>query len=469
MSALPFPQWLLLAITLGGVALFAARRAVELHRLAYRDRLTGLPNRARFREAVRQAIVAQRRQGGRLAVVMLGLARFERVNEELGFAFGDRLLKAVAERIAGQRLRKGDLLARGSGDGFALLLPGADAARALAVAERIADVFELPLVLEGQTLDLSARFGIASWPEDANDADALLMRAEVAMVGARRTTASVLVYDPAIDAGSAHTLWLLSALRRALDQGELRLFLQPRIALANGALVGAEALVRWPHPTRGLVPPMRFIPGAEQTGLARQLTLWIFEAAVVEWPRLVALGLQRVSVSLGTRDLMDPELPARLDAILARHRVDARAICLEITERAFMDAPQRAEATLHALADAGFSLSIDEFGAGGASLADLVRLPVDELKIDPRFVIAMEHDIDHATIVRSAIDLAHNLGLRAVAEGVENAGVMRRLRALDCDEAQGDPIGSPVPAGEFAGFAARWPARHENSRSAVLH
>jgi diguanylate cyclase (GGDEF)-like protein len=446
-----------------------ASHEAEVRRLAYWDRLTGLPNRAQFRDAVQRAIGAQGELGSRLAVVMLDLDRFKHVNDVLGFAFGDLLLKAVAERIAGQCVREGDLVARLSGDEFALLLPGADAVRALAVAERIADVFELPLVLEDQTVDISAGFGIACWPEHADDADALLMRAEVAMYGAKRKTASALVYDPSIDAGSTLTLSLLSELRRALELGELRLFLQPKIALASGALVGAEALVRWQHPTRGMLPPVQFIPFAEQTGFVRQLTLWIFDASVREWPKLAALGLQRVSINLSTRDLMDQELPSRLDTILARHRVDARAFCLEITESAIMDEPQRAEATLNALSAAGFKLSIDDFGTGYSSLAYLKRLPVDELKIDKSFVMAMERDDDDAKIVRSTIDLAHNLGLSVVAEGVENATVLQQLRALDCDEAQGYHMGKPMPATEFAAFAVRWQARCDNTSSAALH
>ncbi len=407
--------------------------------------------------------------GGRLAVVMLDLDRFKHVNDVLGYPFGDRLLQAVAERIKGQMVREGDLVARLSGDEFALLLPRADSASALAVAERIAQVFEQPLVLEDQTVDVSAGFGIACWPGHAADADALLSRAEVAMYGAKRKTASALVYDPSIDAASAQTLSLLSELRRAIEHDELRLFLQPKIAVDSGALVGAEALVRWQHPTRGMVPPMEFIPFAEQTGFVRQLTLWIFEATAREWAALATLGLQRVSVNLSARDLLDHELPAKLDAILARHRVGAAAFCLEITESAIMDEPQRAEATLNALKRAGFKLSIDDFGTGYSSLAYLKRLPVDELKIDKSFVMAMEGDADDAKIVRSTIDLAHNLGLSVVAEGVENAAVLRQLQALDCDEAQGYHMSRPLPAAEMAAFARRWQGRARSATSAALH
>jgi len=446
-----------------------AAHAAEVHQLAYRDRLTGLPNRAQFRAAVRDAIETGAHAGSQFAVVMLDLNRFKHVNDVLGYRFGDLLLKAVAERITGHGVREGDLVARLSGDEFALLLLGADATLALAVAERIADVFELPLLLEDQTVDLSAGFGIACWPAHASDADVLLSRAEVAMYTAKRKTASALVYDPVIDVGSAQTLSLLSELRHALDHDELRLFLQPKIALATGKMVAAEALVRWQHPSRGMLPPVQFIPYAEQTGFVRQLTLWMFEATARAWPQLAALGIQRVSVNLSSRDLMDTELPAKLDAILARHGMTSAAFCLEITESAIMDEPQRAQATLVALSAAGFKLSIDDFGTGYSSLAYLKQLPVDELKIDKSFVIGMEGDADDAKIVRLIIDLAHNLNLTVVAEGVENAAVMAQLRALACDEAQGYHLCRPVPVPELVAFAARWQARPNEAASAALH
>ncbi len=448
-----------------------AAREAEIHQLAYWDGLTGLPNRAQFRDAVRSAIAAALAAGTRqpVAVVMLDLDRFKHVNDVLGYAFGDRLLKGVAERLGTQAVREGDLVARLSGDEFALLLPGSDAADALSVAERVADVFQLPITLDDHTVDLAAGFGVACWPTHATDADTLISRAEVAMYTAKRKLSAALVYDPAIDAGSALTLSLLSELRRALDQGELRLFLQPKIALASGALVGAEALVRWQHPVRGMVPPMEFIPFAEQTGFVRQLTLWMLEATVAQWKLLQGLGLERLSVNLSTRDLLDTELPQRIARILARHQVPATALCLEITESAIMDEPQRALATLNTLSQAGFKLSIDDFGTGYSSLAYLKRLPVDELKIDKSFVMAMERDESDAKIVRSTIDLAHNLGLSVVAEGVENAAVMARLAELHCDEAQGYHMSRPLPAAEMAAFATLWEARRAARRAAAAH
>jgi diguanylate cyclase (GGDEF)-like protein len=438
-----------------------AGQQAALERLAFWDPLTTLPNRTQFDNAVRAAIARADPQHDRLTVIMLDLDRFKHVNDVLGYAFGDRLLQAVAQRLADGVRREGDLLARLSGDEFALLLGRGGLADALAVAQRIGAALEQPLTLDDHMVDLSAGIGVACWPEHAEEAGALLSRAEIAMYAAKRRGDGPMVYDPRSDTGSAETLSLLSELRRAVDADELRLFLQPKIALADGRLVGAEALVRWQHPERGMVPPMQFIPFAEQTGFIRQLTLWMFGAAAHEWPRLersLGTGL-RLSVNLSTRDLLDQELPDKLGAILDRHAAPAAAFCLEITESAIMDDPQRAEATLRRLAERGFGLSIDDFGTGYSSLAYLKRLPVHELKIDKSFVMGMERDAGDAKIVRSTIDLAHNLGLRVVAEGVENAAIWNQLHRLDCDEAQGYHMSRPLPAAEFAAWGARWSDR----------
>ena len=442
----------------------------EIRQLAYWDRLTGLPNRAQFRDAVSAAIeAAQATQPAQpVAVVMLDLDRFKHVNDVLGYAFGDRLLQAVASRLLMQAVRTApdgdrpgtDVVARLSGDEFALLLPGSNVDQALAVADRVARAFEQPLTLDDQTVDLAAGFGVACWPEHAADADVLISRAEIAMYGAKRKTASALVYAPSLDVGSGDSLSLLSELRAALEKDELRLFLQPKIELATSRVIGAEALVRWQHPQRGLVPPMAFIPFAEQTGFVRQLTQWVFDETARQWPAMRALGVQRISVNLSTRDLLDQDLLKKLDARLLHHGAPASAFCLEITESAIMDEPQRALAMLNALSEAGFKLSIDDFGTGYSSLAYLKKLPVDELKIDKSFVIGMETDEDDAKIVRSTIDLAHNLGLSVVAEGVENAPIMERLRDLNCDEAQGYYMCKPLPAADLPAFVVRWQEKH---------
>ena len=432
----------------------------EITALAFRDRLTQLPNRLAFRQAVAEATTAPTATAAAptLVVLMLDLDRFKHVNDVLGYASGDALLLAVAERLQ-QVVRDGDVVARLGGDEFALLLKDADVAMGEQVAQRIAASFEQPLQLDDQLVDMSAGVGIACWPQHADDVDTLLSRAEVAMYAAKRRTAGAQVYDPAVDTASAQTLSLLSELRRALERDELRLYLQPKVLIGNGQAAAAEALVRWQHPERGLVPPMEFIPFAEQTGFIRQLTLWMMEAVARAQAQLQALGVACVSVNLSTRDLMDPELPAKLDTLLRRHGARPEGFCLEITESAIMDDPQRAQATLHKLAAAGFKLSIDDFGTGYSSLAYLKTLPVNELKIDKSFVMKMERNADDAQIVRLVIDLAHNLKLTVVAEGVENEAILGLLHELRCDEAQGYHLSRPLPVPQFIEWVGRWQAR----------
>ena len=434
-----------------------AGKQEQVRRLAYWDGLTGLPNRVQFREAVHEAIACAA-PGSSVTVLMLDLDRFKNVNDVLGYPFGDRVLARVAERLTQHVVRSGDFVARLGGDDFAVLLRTGDASLGLAVAQRIERSFDAPLLLDEQTVDLRASIGVASWPAHANDANVLMNRAELAMYAAKRRSEGALPYDAAIDVGSAQTLSLLSELRRAIERDELRLYLQPKLELATGSLVGAEALVRWQHPQRGLVPPLQFIPFAEQTGFIRVLTLWVFEAAVRQWRMLRDLGLDvTISVNLSTRDLLDPELPAKFGDRLAARDAPAGAFCLEITESTIMEEPQRALVILERLAAAGFRLSIDDFGTGYSSLAYLKRLPVHELKIDQSFVRNLKSDSSDAKIVRSTVDLAHALGLTVVAEGVESAAVWELLRELRCDQAQGFHMGRPMPADELSGWCERWP------------
>lgn len=438
----------------------------EIRTLAYWDRLTGLPNRARFREAVQEQIQAANAEGGSpgsgMAILMMDIDRFKHVNDVLGYAFGDQLLIAVAKRLTQQELRASDMVARLGGDEFAVMLTGSDADIATTVAQRIAKAFELPLAFEEQTVDMSASMGIACFPQHAQDVDALLSRAEVAMYAAKSRTTVMQVYDATLDSSSTETLSMLSELRNAVAQGELRLFLQPKINLATGRVSAAEALVRWQHPQRGLVPPLEFIPFAEQTGFVRQLTMWMFEESARISQTLQGLDAGfKLAINLSTRDLLDLEFPARLDGVLAKYDMAASAFCLEITESAIMDDPQRAQSTLNLLSDRGFKLSIDDFGTGYSSLAYLKSLPVDELKIDKSFVINMETDEDDAKIVRSTVDLAHNLGLTVVAEGVENALIWDKLKALNCDEAQGYFMSKPNAASTFAAWCEGWDAKQQ--------
>ena len=420
----------------------------EIRRLAYRDRLTGLPNRENFRAAVQTAIETCRLSHSEMAVVSLNLDRFKHVNDVLGYTFGDELLKAVALRLGEVCRKDSAMLARLGGNEFAILLASGTAGDAAAMAAAVVAGLEPPFTLVDQTVDLSAGIGYACWPADAQEVDTLLSRSQIAMYVAKGRIGEVLRYDPSFDSSSAQNLSLLSELRRAVDQGELRLYLQPKVLLADGRHHAAEALVRWQHPQRGLVPPIQFIPFAEQTGYIRQLTLWMFDQAAAWVAAHVSSGV-RISVNLSTRDLLDSELHTRLNRILQRHAVAPSAFCLEITESAIMDDPQRAEAMLNRLSEQGFRLSIDDFGTGYSSLAYLKRLPVDELKIDKSFVMGMTTEVDDEIIVRSTIELAHNLGLSVVAEGVEDGVILERLRNLGCDEVQGYHISKPLPAATF--------------------
>ena len=453
-----------------------AGNQAQILRLAYRDSLTGLPNRASFREtvgsAIRDACAEMLASGGQIvvAVIMLDLNRFKHVNDVLGYSVGDQVLVGLAERLSRALARDGDVVARLSGDEFGILLRRTDAQQAHAVALRIEQSLDLPLTLGEHKVDMGAGIGIACWPQHADDDDTLLIRAEMAMYAAKRRSNGPVTYDPAIDATSAQTLTLISELRQAVDRNELRLYLQPKLALDDSRVVGAEALVRWQHPQRGLVPPVQFIPFAEQTGFIRVLTMWVFEEAARHWLALADEGLQlRLSVNLSARDLMDPELPQKFAALLARHGVPAAAFCLEITESAIMDDPQRALATLDALSAMGFKLSIDDFGTGYSSLAYLKRLPVDELKIDQSFVRSMQSDHDDEMIVRSTIDLAHNLGIMVVAEGVETAEAWNLLRDLKCDQAQGYHMGRPMPVHEFSAWSTSWGMRRRAGESDGVH
>ena len=442
----------------------AMRQAVqardgEVRRLAYEDALTKLPNREKFRILLRQAIAHARAEVEPCAIIMLDLDRLKHVNDVLGHRFGDRLLRRVARRLTQEAERSNDVVARLGGDEFAMLLTGADIDVAQGVAHRIQQAFEVPITLDNHTVDLGAGIGVACCPDHGIDADALMSHAEVAMYAAKRNQSGVVVYTAALDSSSEESLSLLSELRTAVDGGQLRLFLQPKIALATGAVVGAEALVRWEHPQRGLLPPMRFIPFAERTGFIRMLTGWMIERCAHVLQQLHAAGKPlKLSVNLSTRDLLDQELSVKLQRLIEVEHIDPATLCLEITESAIMDDPPRALQTLERLHQMGFKLAIDDFGTGYSSLADLKRLPVDELKIDQSFVLNMERDLDDAKIVRSTVDLAHNLGLSVVAEGVETAKAWKLLQALGCDEAQGYFVAKPMPEALFANWVSEWRA-----------
>ena len=436
-----------------------SNREAEILRLAYWDPLTDLPNRVQFADLLKAAITEARGSGGSCFVLMLDLHRFQQVNDVLGHRFGDLLLREVGQRLQRQLRRETDKVARLGGDEFAILLPNIDLAGARREAKRISESMEQPIQMEDQIVDLGAGIGVAGFPLHGDNADILMSRVEVAMYGAKSMGHEMLVYDAAFDHSSQESLSLLSELRRALDRNEFRLYVQPKLELSSGRVVGAEALVRWQHPERNMVFPDSFISFAESTGFIRLLTLWMLEQGAILCKKLQADGVAlKISVNLSTKDLLDQDLPAKFIDILNRHGVGAGSFCLEITESAIMGDPGRAQTTLERLFDTGADLSIDDFGTGYSSLAYLKRLPVHELKIDKSFVMNMESDQDDAKIVRSTIDLGHNMGLRVVAEGVENEAIWHLLAQMGCDQAQGYFMGKPMPADALPAWIRAWQA-----------
>ncbi|GAB2834262.1 cyclic Di-GMP phosphodiesterase RmdB [Actinoallomurus bryophytorum] len=432
---------------------------------ALHDALTGLPNRklliVRTEEALAQARHrAERRavQGRdtddeepqqRVGLFLLDLDRFKEVNDTLGHPTGDRLLQLVAHRLT-HSVRPGDLVARLGGDEFAVLLPSVrDARAAREVAARLRAALNEPVRLDGNSFDLDGSVGIALHPDHAPDFELLLQRADVAMYVAKESRTGVEIYSPDRDRNSPERLGRQGELRRAIDRGELELHYQPKIFLEDGRPAGMEALLRWRHPTKGLLTPDQFLPIAEQTYLMRGITGFVVGAALAQVAEWWKAGLQiQVAINASGRDLLDSTLTETIASALLRHSVPPHALQLEITERILMTEPAYAADTVAALAKLGIPLSLDDFGTGYSSLVRLRSLPVEEIKIDSSFVGRLCDTGDDAVIVQSIVDLVHTLGLRSVAEGVENAGTATLLRKMGCDAAQGYHFRPPMTAAD---------------------
>jgi diguanylate cyclase (GGDEF)-like protein len=424
-----------------------AEREGRILKLAYEDPLTDLANRSRFSNELERAIV-QARSGAhaKLSILMMDLDRFKHVNDTLGHGVGDHVLREVSRRL-GDTVTDAECIARLGGDEFAILLECGSDANCSDTARRIIRALESPILYQDQPLDVGTSIGIAHYPEHGRDAQTLVRNADIAMYAAKRTKAGFAIYDPHYDTSQQEHLSLLGELRRAVEQGELRLYYQPKVSLHSANISAVEALVRWQHPVRGLVPPSMFIPFAEHTGYIKLLTRWVIREAVRQCGAWLRQDLRlQVSVNISARDLMNRELPAEVSALLAEHGVPPGLLCLEITESGFMEDPANAQKVLDRLAELGVRLSIDDYGTGYSSLSYIMRLPVQELKIDRSFISRMASDEEISTIVRSTIDLGHNLGLKVVAEGVEDQSVWNLLRSLGCDDAQGFFMSKPLPS-----------------------
>jgi diguanylate cyclase (GGDEF)-like protein len=415
-----------------------------LQHQATHDQLTGLANRAHLLEHVKAAMNAA--SDGH-ALLVIGIDRLNEVNDTLGHECGDRLLQQIAQRLrAAVHESDGDSVARVGGEQFGVLLRHADRLAAERAAHQVLTALASTFTVANCTIAVGASVGAALSPEHGTQADLLLRRADIAMSVARRRVAGFAFYLPEQDQHSAERLALVPELRRAIDNDELALWYQPKLCLASGRCVGLEALVRWNHPERGIVPPDQFILVAEQTGIIRHLTDWVLNAALKQQRAWQDQGLRLpVAVNLSMHDLQNPRLLDRVAELLERWQVPSRDLHIELTESSLMVDPVRALEAVSGLRTLGAVVAIDDFGTGYSSLGYLKRLPVDELKIDKSFVQDLDADEDDLAIVRSTIRLGHELGLHVTAEGVENAQAFSLLRDLGCDVAQGYYIGRPKP------------------------
>ena len=425
------------------------QRQRELEYQAGHDALTGLPNRSRLLELLADALERARRGDHPVGLLVMDLNRFKEINDTLGHEIGDQLLQQVRNRLLAT-VRDGDGVVRLGGDEFAILMPDTGRDQAVAVAGAITEALSQVFTVEMHTLYAGGSIGIALYPEHGEDNRTLIQHAEVAMYVAKRNNHHSVVYDTELDQHSIRRLALESDLHDAIEAGQLELYYQPKVNLRTGETIGAEALIRWHHPERGFVPPDELVSVAEQTGLIKPLTAWVVERALAQRAEWERSGIEiQVAVNLSVWNLQDPELVDQVRDGLARHRLPPHALGLEITESAMMADPERALGALVELDAMGISLAVDDFGTGFSSLSYLKRLPVDELKIDKSFVMSMNEDENDSAIVRSTIDLAHNLGLKVVAEGVENQQIWTVLEFLGCDTAQGYYMSRPIPPGDF--------------------
>jgi len=411
------------------------------------DALTNLPNRVLLQQRLSAALDEVRRESTGLALFLLDLDRFKEVNDTLGHPAGDALLEVVAHRLVGA-VRPEDTVARLGGDEFAVLLPDIEHPNdAIEVAGRIKMALAEPFMLEGVLMDVDVSIGIALCPQHGDQAEVLMRRADVAMYVAKGEQTGIEVYDVARDPNSPARLGTVTALREALDQGQLELHYQPKVSLDDGTVVGVEALVRWQHPVRGLVPPDEFVPLAERVGLVHRLTAFVLREALDQVTDWWAHGLQvPVAVNVSMRDLQETDLAGLVAAELDAHHLPPTALVLEVTESVLAQDPGRAVATLRELADLGVSSSLDDFGTGYSSLLLLERLPVAEIKVDRSFVRRLDEVGGDPAMVRSIVGFAHGLGLSVVAEGVETSAAWKLLRDMGCDIAQGYRVARPMAA-----------------------
>jgi diguanylate cyclase (GGDEF)-like protein len=435
------------------------RALAETRRQALTDDLTSMPNRRHFLRCVRDAILATNVAGGSVALLLVDLDHFKELNDTLGHDAGDKLLCQVGERLRAV-LRGSDTAARLGGDEFGVVLSdAADEASATAVAEKILRALGEPFPIKDVGLRVTASIGIARFPEHAENDEQLMQHADVAMYDAKAARSGYACYARERDKHSLERLTLASELSRALEAGEIEAHFQPKARAECGTIVGVEALVRWCHPERGLIGPAEFVTVAEQAGLGRALTRRMLELALGQLRRWRDAGLAiHVAVNTTVADLQDTQFPAEVAAMLAKHGLPPEALMLEVTENMVLADPVRVGDVLAQLGELGLGLSLDDFGTGFSSLAHLKALPVGEVKIDRSFVGRMTSDPVDAAIVRATIQLAHSIGIRVVAEGIEDEETWRSLVANRCEMVQGYALSRPLPAQELEGLLRAKPS-----------
>ncbi|HYC43358.1 MAG TPA: GGDEF domain-containing protein [Noviherbaspirillum sp.] len=445
----------------------AAQATIE--RLAYYDPLTGLPNRARLREKLEEAMQAARQQHRAIALLHLEVGRFHEINKVVGYRAGDELLQELTLRL--MRCCTGnEMLARVGEAEFALMIPNSGADHAVKVANYLLQKLRAPVHVAGLALDARAGIGIALFPGHATEADVLIRRANAAMHLAPPMAGGYAMYTGRLEQEYTRRLTLMGDLHRAIAENELRLFCQPKVHIASRSYCGSEALVRWEHPRYGMISPTEFVKLAEQAGTITPLTHWMLEAAFSQsyaWKE--AKAPRSLAVNLSVHDLYSPGLVERVAGLFSTWGISSELIQFELTEGALMTDPESALDTLERLKNLGVTLFIDDFGTGYSGLSYLQRLPVDGIKIDQSFVRPMVTSADSEVIVRSTIELGHNLGLKVVAEGVESAAIWERLDALGCDTAQGYLISKPIPAQQLQGWERDWTLGAAQSARGPLH
>ena len=437
-----------LAAAFAAMADAVRQREEHIRQQALHDQVTDLPNRVAAETAIDRARDAGTTHG---ALLMVGLTRVPDIIKTMGHGLYDRLMREVGARLG--RVAASAQLARATDTQFVAWLPGADRTEAVASALRILDALNAPYVEADVSIDTLPAIGIAMYPEDGAMASVLLRHGEVAQFAATGSTRPLAFYDATTDPHRTERLSLMGELREALDHDRLVLHYQPKLALASRRVDGVEALVRWHHPRRGMVPPQDFIGMAEDTGNIQRLTRWALAAGIAQASRWHARGLAlKVAVNLSARDLAEAELPLRIGRLLSIHGLPPDQLTVEITERAVIGEPETAMRVLKGLADLGVGIAVDDFGVGQSAFAYLRHLPVSELKIDQTFVRHLARDANDQTIVRSIVELGHRLGFQVTAEGVEDQGALEQLAVIGCDHAQGFFIARPLPAAELAGF-----------------